>query len=310
MRPLCTPTTLLLYILFIHIVTAALHRKRDEGDDTSLFDMDGNEEDTYRMIERMQDLSPEDQVEDDEIKEIERMDRQIQDEQLHIQQHESDNDNIPDEDEVKQHEEEDQDNSENNDDDEQEDEEEEEDDDDENIDDGEDDDDENNDEEIGPFDFKNDDEAEYFENLPISSPQTPEEDDSLKSIEEEEHTNDDEEEDEELEELDEEEALVQPTMAIPQASKVEAPIPWQRPNSYGKIDTSSFYQDENAIRVVEKSRFKVWHGITVLVILGLAYRSLPRKKSNGLDLTWNKDEKDYLPLHNKGKYYKSEIKNC
>jgi hypothetical protein len=239
--------------------------------------MDSNEDDTYRMIERMQDVSPEDQVEDDEMKEIERMDRQIQDEQLHIQEHESDNDNIPDEDEVDQ--EQDNDDEEEEIEEEEDDDEEEEEDDDQEIQDDQD----IENEEIGPFDFKNDDEAEFFENLPISSPQTQEEeeDDHLKDIEEEEdlHNNTEDDEDE-LDELDEEEALAQATMPIPQESKVEAPIPWQRPNPYGKIDTSSFYQDENAIRVVEKSRFKVWHGITILVILVLAYRSLPRKKVN------------------------------
>jgi hypothetical protein len=214
-------------IAFLAIAVVFIHTTRAQQQDPSLFDLnEANEQDTYNMIEQMQDLSPKDQQRDDEINEIERMDRHILEEQLHINQEQQLED------------------------------EEEEEDDDEDI----------------PLDFKNHDETEFFDHPPMNH------DNHLNHMQQDDTHDQDDEYDEYEEEDEEIEILGKNIVPIPPESKVEAPIPWHRPNHYGNVDSSSFYQDENATRVVQKSRFKVWHSVTFLVVFVLIYRWISKVK--------------------------------
>ncbi|KAI8885235.1 hypothetical protein K501DRAFT_332096, partial [Backusella circina FSU 941] len=194
--------------------------------DPSLFEVNArNEQD---IIQQLQDVSPKDQLRDDEIDEIERMDNEILQKQLDLQQEEEEEEEQSDEDGLEV----DEDGLEVEEDDLEED---------------------------LPLDFKNHDDTEFFDHPPLN------------------HQDDDDDDDIHYEDI--EDSVVEPPS-----------IPWHPPSHYSIVDTSSFYQDQNATLSIQKSRFKLWHSIPLLVVFVLIYRWSIKK--------WNRDQKDCLPLHN------------
>ncbi|KAG2237104.1 hypothetical protein INT48_004605 [Thamnidium elegans] len=86
-------------------------------------------------------------------------------------------------------------------------------------------------------------------------------------------------------------------------------IPWHKSDPLEKavIDDDKFYQEGNMNYGNEYSssiiEFKLWHGMSVLLILAIIYKWVNKSKSNHIldnnnsSLSWsNRDEKDYLPV--------------
>ncbi|KAG2201458.1 hypothetical protein INT47_001507 [Mucor saturninus] len=277
-------------------------------DDTSLFrgvenaiDEDSEGDDAYRIFKSLQDVTEEDFAEEEDDPIDHSSSKEIKE---RIQPEEEDQDDIVEEDpeEINDPEEEQ---------DEEEEEEEEEDD----------------DFSADSFpDFKNEAATEFFEHLPqqISSP---EEEEEKEMIEEEivDNNNNNNNNEEEYDDLvdnsnnnnNNNNNNINNNIPVPVIENNE--IPWHKPDTVNNAHVDdSFYQDYNnysSENQKSNSSFRHWHGLLILVILVIIYKSLSKSKAHHIldsnnSSPWN--ETDYLPLHNNksnnSRHYKWEIK--
>ncbi|KAI8087248.1 hypothetical protein BDF21DRAFT_450411 [Thamnidium elegans] len=315
MRLICVPNlTIFIFTIFTlsHITFAqdsVDQANLQNIDDTSLFrgvenTMDEEGDDADRILKSLQDTSADDFLEDDDQEEEVIHHSSSKDIKQRIQ---------PDEGEL----EDDSDNEIDDDIDIEEEEEEEEEDDD---DDQEDDDEEDYDFSADSFpDFRNEETAEFFDHLPQ---QVSNAENEKLSAEEDDDVDNNEEEDEEEENIVDNMNNEKTTNTNNNNNDIPIDtIPWHKSDPLEKavIDDDKFYQEGNMNYGNEYSssiiEFKLWHGMSVLLILAIIYKWVNKSKSNHIldnnnsSLSWsNRDEKDYLPLHNNNRHFKWEIK--
>ncbi|KAI9364774.1 hypothetical protein BD770DRAFT_439655 [Pilaira anomala] len=299
MRLICVPNlAIFIFTLFTfsHIISAEQQQvksivEKSNTDDTSLFrdvenimDEEGDDkDDADRILKSLQDTFSDDEEEEDESEQVNHI--SSKDIKQRIQPDDAD------EEEEEDQEEEDQ----------EEDQEEE---------DQEEDEEEDYDFPADAFpDFKNGETSEFFDHFRHQENQEEEKnmpDDETDIIEEE-------------EEGDDEEVITieNPTTQDDVPLPIDNTITWHKSDPLEKavIDDDKFYQENNTNQI-SGTEIQLWHGMSLFLVLAIIYKWVNKSKSNHVldnsnsSLSWhNRDEKDYLPLHNNSsRHFKWEIK--